>query len=91
MGLSLTWDAQFVNMVNKMKEVIWKLKNTTIVILTALLYYNMYLIKKLYFGCGIFTINEIQEKILKKIYESVLLHKMGLSEKFPRDILYARK
>ena len=78
-------------MVNKMKEAIGRLKNTSIMILTALIYYNMYLSKKVYFGSGIFALNSKQANILKKIYEPVILRKMGLSEKFPRSVLYLRK
>jgi hypothetical protein len=91
MGPSLTWDNQFVEMVNKMKEAIGRLKQTEIVVSTAAMYYNMYLSKKVYFGCGIVALTEPQEEILKKIYEPVLLRKMGLSEKFPRSVLYSRK
>ena len=76
---------------NKIKEAIGKLKNTIITVSTASMYYNMYLIKKVYYGGGIFSINNRQEKILKNIYESVILNKMGLSEKFLRKILYTRK
>ena len=31
------------------------------------------------------------ESILKKIYEPVILRKLGLSENFPRSVLYSRK
>jgi len=91
MSPALIWDAQFVQMVNKMKDAIGSLKNTNIAVLTASMYYNMYLIKKVYYGGGIFTLNDRQEKILKTIYESVILNKLGLSVKFPRKVLYARK
>jgi len=74
-----------------MKDAISKLKNTTIATSTASIYYNMYLIKKVYYGCGILTINKSQEKILRKIYEPVILKKMGLSVKFSRDILHTRQ
>ena len=74
-----------------MREAIYKLKNTTLAINNASMYYNMYLIKKVYFGTEIMSILEQQENELKKIYESVILKKLGLSEKFPRKILYARK
>ena len=78
-------------MVNNMKEAIGRLKNTSIMISTAPMYYNIYLSKKVYFGCGIFALNLKQVNILKKIYEPVILRKMGLSEKFPRSVLYSRK
>ena len=74
-----------------MIEAIFKLKNTEIVVTTAHLYYNMYLIKKVYFGCSIVHLSEQQECVLKKIYEPVILRKLGLSENFPRSVLYSRK
>ena len=64
MGLALIWDYQFVVMVNKMKEAIGRLKNTSIMIATASMYYNMYLSKKVYFGSGIFALNSKQVNIL---------------------------
>ena len=78
-------------MVNKMKDAIGSLKNTTMAVSTASMYYNMYLIKKVYYGCGILKLNDSQVKILKTIYEPVILNKLGLSVKFPRKVLYARK
>ena len=91
MGPALIWDKQFVCMVNKMRDAIEALKQTILADSTASMYYNMYLIKKVYYGSGIYVINKRQEKILKSIYESVILNKMGLSIKFPRKVLYARK
>ena len=88
---ALIWDAQFVKMVNKMKDAIGSLKNTTMAVSTASMYYNMCLIKKVYYGCGILKLNDSQVKILKTIYESVILNKLGLSVKFPRKVLHARK
>ena len=55
MGLSLTWDNQFMLMVNKMKEAIGKLKNAEIMMSTASMCYNMHLCKKVHFGSGIFS------------------------------------
>ena len=53
-------------MKEKMSEAIFKLKNTEIVIATAYLYYNMYLITKVYFGYGIIYLTEEQELELKR-------------------------
>jgi len=39
-----------------MLEVIHKLRNIAIIVPIAYMYYNMYLIKKVYFGCGVFSI-----------------------------------
>ena len=91
MSPALVWDKQFEKMKEKMIEAVFKLKNTKIVVPTAHLYYNMYLIKKVYFGCGIVHLTEQQESELKKIYEPVLLKKLRLSENFPRSVLYSRK
>ena len=51
----------------------------------------MYLIKQVYFGCGIISITPAQEKILMQISKAILLKKLGLSKKFPKKILYSRK
>jgi len=41
-----------------MKEATYKLKNIEIYISTEYVFYNMYLCKKVYFGCGIILLNE---------------------------------
>ena len=69
----------------------YKLKNTLVVVSTACLYYNMYLIEKVYFRCGVMSILPQQEYVLKQIYEPVILQKLGLSENFLRAVLYSRK
>ena len=74
-----------------MREAMCKLERVLLSIVNAHMYYNMYLIKKVYFGCDIMKLMPNQEKILMKISEKVLLKKMGLSEKFLRMMLYARK
>ena len=87
----IKWEDQFNVMVEKMKEVIYKLRKVEIAALIAYLYYNAYLIKKVHFGSGVMALTEKQEIVLKQIYEPVLLRKMNLSEKFPRSVLYSRK
>ena len=54
----LVWNKQFKIMKEKMRKEIFKLKNTEIVITIAHLYYNMYLIIKVYFGCSIIHLME---------------------------------
>ena len=75
----------------KLIEAIHKLKN--IIIITSIIYvfYNMYLIKKVYFRCKIVKLILQQENILIKISKTVLFVKLGLSKKFPRKMLYTRK
>ena len=65
-----------------MSEAIYKLNSTTIVVSTASMYYNMHLIKKVYFGFRVMSITLKQEEVLKKIYEPVILRKLGLSANF---------
>ena len=74
----------------KLLGVICKLKNITIILSNAYVFYNMYLTKKVYFGCRIIKLLPQQEEMLIKIYEPVLLVKLGLSKKFLRRMLYAR-
>ena len=57
----------------------------------APMHYNMCLHKKVYFGCGVLSLNQKQEDISKKTHEPVILKKIGLSEKFPRLTLHSRK
>jgi len=78
-------------MKDKMYRVMSRLRGTTLSVANAYVFFNMYLIKQVYFGCGIIELLPAQEKILMQICESTLLKKLRLSEKFPRRILYARK
>ena len=54
----INWDRQFLAMIDKMKTAINQLKNTIIAVSIVLMYYNMYLIKKVYFRCRIFKISQ---------------------------------
>jgi len=88
---TLQWSRQFNYIKDKMIDAINKINHLPINTHNAYLYYNTYLIKKVYFGCGIMHLNKQQEQILQTISESTILRKLGLSEKFPREILYSRK
>ena len=68
-----------------------KLKNITIATLVAYIFYNIYLLTKIYFRYSIMYITSKQEQFLMKIYESTILRKLGFSVKFPRNVLYTRK
>ena len=78
-------------MKDKLIGAIQKLNNIIILSSNAYIFYNIYLIKKVYFRCGIMKITPKQEEILIRISKPVILVKLGLSEKFLRIILYARK
>ena len=53
----------------------------------AYIYFNIYLVRSIFFRYGVTTIIEKQEKELKLIYEILLLAKLKLGEKFPRKVL----
>ena len=91
MGPSLKWERQFNEMVHKMKQAIAKLKNTTITTLVAYIYYNMYLLTKVYFGYSVINITKVQEQILVKVHEITILRKLRFIEKFPQRVLYSYK
>ena len=88
---SMRWLSQCAAIEEKLKIAMWRLRQTPITIGNAYVFYNVYLITHVYFGCGIVNLLPQQEKRLMKISESVLLKKLGLGEKFPRDILHMRK
>ena len=49
------------------------------------------MIRVVFFGCRIIILVEKHKKQLIKIYESPIVKKLGLSEKFPHLLLYIRK
>ena len=53
--------------------------------------YNACVIKSVHFGCGIAELNDQQEKKLRRTCEEPLLVELGLSRKFPRNVLHSRK
>jgi hypothetical protein len=91
MAPSIKWIKQFELIKDKMRCAIAKLQNTVIALPLIYIFFNQYLIKSMYFGCRPIYINKAQEKELMKIYEVPILKKIGLSAKFPRQILYVRK
>ena len=55
------------------------------------LYFNAYLIKSVFFRCGIVKLNEKQLKDLKQTYENAIAQKMNLGATFLRAMLYFRR
>ena len=91
MGLSLQWITQFKMIEEKLQMAMWKLKSTPVTVSNTYMFYNIYLLTHVYYGCEIVKFTPKQEQRLMKICEPVLLKKLGLSDKFPREMLYARK
>ena len=65
--------------------------NIEINLYKSTIYYNVYMIKLAYFGCGIVKLTIKEEIELKRIYEGLLLNKLGFSKNFSRVVLYAQK
>ena len=89
MNLALTTNKQFLIIKEKLLESITKLMRTEVNAFQAFIYFNMYMIRSIYFGVGVMNITKSQEVELKNIYEGPLLQKLQLGEKFPCKLLYA--
>ena len=87
MNMALKWDEQFEKMKEKLINSIRKLINTKINSYQAHIYFNMYIIRSIYFRYGIFKLIEVQDKALRLIYERLILKKLGLGEKFLRILV----
>jgi len=72
-------------------ESITKIINLDINLYQASVYYHIYMIKSVFFGCRVIQLKLRQEKELKQLYEEPLLIKISFSRKFPRKVLYMRK
>ena len=88
---ALNWTGQFEVMRKKLNQSITKIMNMDINSFQACVYFNTYMIKSVFFGCGVIELNQKQEKELKRLYEAPMLMKLGLSKNFPRLALYVRK
>ena len=69
------WKDQFKVMKEKMIESIAKLNNTEIKPHIMYLYFNAYLLKKVFFGCEVMKITNNQDKELRTLYETALAKK----------------
>ena len=74
-----------------MMESVAKIKRIEIYPSTVYIFFSMYLCRKVFFSCRIINMNNTQEKELMRIYEPIILKKIGLGEKFPRLCLYSRR
>ena len=90
-GPSLKWEKQFKIMIEKMMELVVKIKKIDIYPSIAYIFFNMYLCRKVYFGYSIVDMNDKQEKELIRIYKPMILKKIGFGEKFLRSCLYLRR
>ena len=78
-------------MKEKISTSITKFVNLEVNIYQAAVYYNVCMIKSVFFGCRVINLAKKQKKELERLYEESILRKIGFSTKFPRNMLYSRK
>ena len=78
-------------MYRKLSRLVVKSMNIDINPFQVVIYCNIYIIKLVYFRCRIIALYKNEEIKLKRIYEVLLLLKIGFSKNFPRTALYSRK
>ena len=74
-----------------MKDSTKKVIDTSMKLYQAHIYFNMYIVKSMFFGTGNFKLTLKQEEELKSIYEPITLNKLGLSKTFLSKLLYINK
>ena len=55
------------------------------------MYFNIYMLKSVFFRCGLVSLSEMEEDEMKRTCENPTLKKLGLSAKLPREVIYMRK
>ena len=78
-------------MKEKLQDSIAQSKNTLMNTNNEDLYFNMHIITKVYFGCGIIIISDKWEQILTNTHKPTIISKLGLSQQFVFEILCTRK
>ena len=73
-----------------MRKAVAKLNNMILYLNLTYLYFNIYLLKSIFFGIGIMQITEKQEKEMQLMCEETTYSKLGLGRKFPQLALYSR-
>ena len=89
MNPALKWGDQYKVMREKLVTSITKLLATEINSFQTYMYFNMYMTRTVFFGCGIIDLSVSQDKEMRWIYKSPISRKLQLGEKFPRAVLYS--
>jgi len=89
--LALSWKTHFEILRVKVVDGIAKVMRTSLTYQQAVIYYNIYMLTNIYFGCGIIKLSNDEENELRRLYEAPLLSKLGFSVNFPRDVMYVSK
>ena len=75
----------------KINSAIHKLKQTVMKPGVMYLYFNVYLLKSVFFGYQIVKLSIKQEEKLQKKHKATILQKMKLRITFPGAVLYSRR
>lgn len=75
----------------KLIESIKKLMRTELTSHQVHVYFNIYMLKSVFFGCGVVSLIKREENEMKRTCETPMLKKLGLSTKLPREVMYVRK
>ena len=75
----------------RMYEAMAKLNSIVIKPQLVYLYFNAYLIKKVFFRYRIVKLHKEQTRILQKMYEKIIIKKLGVGENFPQVVLYSKR
>ena len=86
----LNWNDEFEYVRKKMIVTIRKLMRTEMKTYQAHMYYNVYMLTNVFFGCGIVQFNAKQIKELKRIYELPMIRKLGLGDNFLENCCMCR-
>jgi len=88
---ALKWNTQFEVLRSKIVNAMGKVMNTHLTYQQTSMYYNLYMLTNVYYGCGIVKLHEKEEMELRRLYETTILRKLGFSTNFPRKIMYVSK
>ena len=75
----------------KIHNLVIKIMNMDINPYQVLVYYNVYMIKLVFFGYRVIELHRKEENELKRIYKESILIKIGFSWKFLQTVMCTRK
>ena len=81
----------FEKLRTKVIEAMGKLMSVSLTFQETVMCYNFHVLSSIHYGCGITTLNEKEERELRRTCETPILIKLGFSNKFPRDMMCVSK
>ena len=87
----LSWKDEFDHVKLKMKKSIKRLIIADKKLHQVFFHFNVCMLTKFFFGCGIVSFNKKQCKELKDIFELLTIRKMRLGDNFPQKMMHVKK